>query len=193
MEFKGLYLSLSHIHLCWKNPVYNNKDYFDMKYVYPTMLMGSLQICIVLVNLCDKLVYTCNEKPVSIPELGEINQFMDSLSDDLVVLWGLYHDDTIGEQVKVAVVATGFDKEREQKKDIEDKSEAIKRLWELYYPDHNASMQESPEPQEEAVNEEDPSEEILFSEGNETNTKWKQKGQSWLNHFVDFVKSTLEE
>ena len=138
------------------------------------------------------IIYTCDEKPVSIPELGEINQFMDSLSDDLEVLWGLYHDDTIGEQVKVAVVATGFDKEREQKKDIEDKSEAIKRLWKLYYPDPNASVHEEPEPQEEP-NKEEPSVEILDSEVKDTDTNLRGKGQSWLNRFVNFVKSTLEE
>lgn len=139
------------------------------------------------------IIYTCDEKPVSIPELGEMNEFMDTLPEDLEVLWGLYHDDTIGDQVKVAVVATGFDKERELKKDMEDKSEIVKRLWNLYYPDRNASVQEEPGTQEEQGNEEVPCEEIIDMDANDTNTKWKQKGQSWLTHFVDFVKSTLEE
>ena len=132
------------------------------------------------------IIYSCNEKPVSITELGEINDFMDTLPEDLEVLWGLYPDDTIGDQVKVAVVATGFDKAREQK-ETEERSENVKKLWEMYYPDHKAHNQEETVSQEVTPNEEN-------SESVEDDASgWKHKSHSWFNSFVEFMKRSLEE
>lgn len=125
------------------------------------------------------IIYSCSEKPVSITELGEINDFMDTLPEDLEVLWGLYPDDTIGDQVKVAVVATGFDKAREQKDS--EKSENVKRLWDMYYPEPQKSIpQEEPE-EEETDQEEEPS------------VGWKVRGYSWFSSFIEFMKKSLEE
>ena len=128
------------------------------------------------------IIYSCSEKPVSITELGEINDFMDTLPEDLEVLWGLYPDDTIGDQVKVAVVATGFDKAREQK-GADDQSERLRELWEMYYPEPKPLEQEESEPQEDPLEEEE--EEPLVG--------WKERGHSWLNSFVEFMKKSLEE
>ena len=130
------------------------------------------------------IIYSCNEKPVGITELGEINEFMDTLPEDMEVLWGLYHDDTIGEQVKVAIVATGFDKVRDQKQNAEEKSETIKKLWEMYYPETKHS---------EANKEEGKYEEELVSEDTTTASDWREKGQNWFRSLWDFVKQSLEE
>ncbi|MBR4130165.1 MAG: cell division protein FtsZ [Bacteroidaceae bacterium] len=127
------------------------------------------------------IIYSCNEKPVSITELGEINDFMDTLPEDLEVLWGLYPDDTIGDQVKVAVVATGFDKARQQKDS--EKSENVKKLWDMYYPEPKPLEQEEAEPLEDSPEEEE--EEPLVG--------WKERGQSWFKSFVEFMKKSLEE
>lgn len=132
------------------------------------------------------IIYSCNEKPVSITELGEINEFMDTLPEDLEVLWGLYPDDTIGDQVKVAVVATGFDKAREQK-GSDERSENVQRLWEMYYPDRKPTDQTEPNPQEVTPEKVDVESEQDAASG------WKQKGHSWFNSFVEFVKKSLEE
>ena len=127
------------------------------------------------------IIYSCNEKPVSITELGEINEFMDTLPEDLEVLWGLYPDDTIGDQVKVAVVATGFDKARDQK-GSDERNENVQKLWEMYYPDRKEAT-----PQEDTPEEEDIEPEQDAASG------WKQKSHSWFNSFVEFVKKSLEE
>lgn len=140
------------------------------------------------------IIYTCKDKPVNTKELGEINEFMETLSDDLEVLWGLYHDDTIGDQVKVAVIATGFDKVREQKSDEEDKNENIRRLWEMYYPETNPFHSADPSQAEpETPVDEDPKELVSDSDEDDADTVWKQKGQSWFTSLVNFVKGTLEE
>lgn len=78
------------------------------------------------------IIYTCDKSPVMINELTEVNTFMDSLDEDLEVLWGLYEDNTLEDDVKVAIIATGFDKQKavvDEKKD-EDK---LNRLYETYY------------------------------------------------------------
>jgi len=139
------------------------------------------------------IIYTCKERPVSITELGEINAFMDTLPEDLEVLWGLYHDDTIGDQVKVAVVATGFDKEREQKKTAEENNEYMRKLWTMYYPEHSPFSQEETNEQEIDESAQEESAEGVSMEDNPTNSGIKPKRRSWLSCFVDFVKGTLEE
>lgn len=48
---------------------------------------------------------------------------MDDLSPDIEVLWGLYPDNTLEDDVKVAIIAMGFDDERldqTSSKDIAD-------------------------------------------------------------------------
>ena len=139
------------------------------------------------------IIYTCKEKPVSITELGEINSFMDTLPEDLEVLWGLYHDDTIGDQVKVAVVATGFDKEREHRRTVEEDNEYMKKLWAMYYPEYSPFKLEEPVTQEVEDSRPEEAEEDMASEENYDDSDVKPKHRSWFNSFVNFVKGTLEE
>ncbi len=82
------------------------------------------------------IIYSCDEKPVVISELSEVNDFMDNLSADIEVLWGLYRDNTLGDEVKVTIIATGFDGAEEQARDVpEDNREAAhyKDLMKFYY------------------------------------------------------------
>ena len=116
---------------------------------------------------------------------------MDTLSDDLEVLWGLYHDDTIGEQVKVAIVATGFDKVRSQE-DMEEKNENIMRLWKIYYPESIPQKSED-RIEEDNVRVIENVEDEPVTDVERTPANWKERGHTWLNNFVDFVKRSLEE
>ena len=140
------------------------------------------------------IIYSCKDKPVSITELSEINTFMDTLPDDLEVLWGLYHDDTIGEQVKVAVVATGFDRVREQDSNDEVRSETVQRLWEKYYPTSKSlnpddvKLPDTNIPDEEGLDGEN-----LESGVMDVTAGWRERGRSWFHSFVEFVRHTLEE
>ena len=82
------------------------------------------------------IIYSCDESQVTMTELREINGFMDDLAPNIEVLWGLYRDNTLGEDVKVTIIATDFDKEdsSEIPNPIEDKERStINRLVESYY------------------------------------------------------------
>lgn len=81
------------------------------------------------------IIYQSHANPVLITELNEVNQFMDNMASDLEVLWGLYWDDSLGEDVKVNIISTGFDKERPETEEEKSREAAdhISLLREHYY------------------------------------------------------------
>ena len=81
------------------------------------------------------VIYDSKDNPVTVSETTEINQFMDTMSDDLEVLWGQYRDDDLGNKVKVALIATGFDQPNsEPEKKDEDHERVIRAMEAFYYP-----------------------------------------------------------
>ena len=56
-------------------------------------------------------IYTNPDYPLFVDELQEIDAFMDELSPQIEVIWGVSDDDTIGEDAKIAILATGLDDE----------------------------------------------------------------------------------
>jgi cell division protein FtsZ len=82
------------------------------------------------------IIYSSKSKPVVISETAEVNDFMDELDDNLEVFWGLYEDDSLEDEVKVAIIATGFDTESvsvQARQDDEDKQRMIDMMREKYY------------------------------------------------------------
>ena len=79
------------------------------------------------------IVYSGNQNPARMDELEEISEFMENFDENLDVLWGHYPDDTLGDEIKVAVVATGFDQDDEENGTDEDhaKQDEMKRLKDL--------------------------------------------------------------
>lgn len=53
-------------------------------------------------------IYTGDEKPLLVNEMSEIDAFMESLDPNIDVIWGLSNDNTIGEDAKVTILATGL-------------------------------------------------------------------------------------
>ena len=84
------------------------------------------------------IIYTCDESQVTMSELSEINSFMDDLAPNIEVLWGLYRDNSLGEDVKVTLIATDFEKgeKTENSPQKEDKDRQLKdALYAAYYGD----------------------------------------------------------
>jgi cell division protein FtsZ len=99
------------------------------------------------------IIYTCDESQVTMSELSEINCFMDDLAPNIEVLWGLYRDNTLGEDVKVTLIATDFDKsEKSDNTQLkEDKDRQLKdALYTAYYGDR-IYRKNKPEVKEEPV------------------------------------------
>lgn len=71
-----------------------------------------------LLKDCDvfspqKILMNCyynpdSEMPLRMDEMGEIQEFMKHFDKEVDVIWGMAHDSTLKNQVKVTILATGF-------------------------------------------------------------------------------------
>ena len=86
------------------------------------------------------IIYSCDDSQVTMTELREINSFMDDLAPNIEVLWGLYRDNSLGEDVKVTLIATDFEKgdPSETNKYNEDKDRLLKDALVATYYGENA-------------------------------------------------------
>ena len=64
------------------------------------------------------IIYSGTEYPARMCELREINEFMESFDDYIQVLWGHYPDEELTDEIKVSIVATGFDQEEEEQENV---------------------------------------------------------------------------
>lgn len=54
-------------------------------------------------------IYTSEKSPLHVNEMNEIDAFMDALNPDIDVIWGVSEDNTLEDDAKVTILATGFD------------------------------------------------------------------------------------
>ena len=54
-------------------------------------------------------IYSSDDSPIMVPEMEEIDDFFDQLNPDIDVIWGISTDNTVGEDAKVTILATGMD------------------------------------------------------------------------------------
>ena len=53
-------------------------------------------------------LYCSSQKQIKLEEIKELNEFMDTVGEDVDVIWGASYDDTLGDNVKITMVVTGF-------------------------------------------------------------------------------------
>lgn len=54
-------------------------------------------------------IYTSDDKPLFVSEMREVDAFMYGLNPNIDVIWGTSDDNTLGEDAKVIILATGID------------------------------------------------------------------------------------
>ncbi len=75
-------------------------------------------------------IYASDEHPIFVRELQEIDDFFDQLDPNIDVIWGTATDDSLGEDAKVTILATGLED------DLQGKSQAdIQPHDDSYYED----------------------------------------------------------
>lgn len=154
------------------------------------------------------IIYGGKEKPVIVSETTEINTFMDGLSENMEVWWGLYSDETLGDEVKVAIIATGFDKENPEEESVEENRQvAIDQLKQFYYPKKVKKPQqaqaEDPKPEQtEDVTEENSESIIIASDPVDAEDapstemsaeETKAKAASWFEWLKGKISELLED
>lgn len=101
------------------------------------------------------VIYSSDEHQVTISELSDINLFMEDMAIDVEVLWGLYRDNSLGEEVKVVLVATDFvsDENNRVKSEYTNYDEKQRRdlLIQAYYGDLNKKTQKKDTEQTEVT------------------------------------------
>ena len=69
-------------------------------------------------------IYTSSKHPIFVREMREIDAFFDELNPDIKVIWGLSDDDSLDEDAKVTILATGLNNELAE--DIPESSSVLK-------------------------------------------------------------------
>lgn len=79
-------------------------------------------------------IYSSEETPIMVPEMQEIDDFFDLLDPNIEVIWGISTDNSLGEDAKVTILATGMEddsspKDEEVVKDDAYYEDAIAKLY----------------------------------------------------------------
>lgn len=76
-------------------------------------------------------IYTSPKHELYVDELNAMNAFMDELDTDIDVIWGLGTDNSLDEDAKVTIIATGFDNSLPVKveEDNQNLDEIIDKLY----------------------------------------------------------------
>jgi cell division protein FtsZ len=147
-------------------------------------------------------IYASDEYPIFVRELQEIDDFFDELDPNIDVIWGTATDDTLGEDAKVTILATGLedDLSNEVKKEVHhDENDYYEDLIpKLYKPKKPTTMGEriiqteikfdvepAPEPEPPVVVEPEPPEVEDEPVPEEPTTVTKLKG--WLEKVMKSV------
>ena len=145
-------------------------------------------------------IYASEAHPIFVRELQEIDDFFDQLDPNIDVIWGTATDDTLGEDAKVTILATGMEDhiEAEVKTDVHSSEEDYYEdvIQKLYKPAKKTTVAEvitqelpfevepakEPEPAVVPEPEPEPEPEEVTNEPTMVN-KWR----SWLNTIVKDV------
>ena len=141
------------------------------------------------------VIYSSDEHQVTISELSDINLFMEDLATDIEVLWGLYRDNTLGEDVKVILIATDFENNENKTSSIDElnNDDRHKRdmLIQAYYGD--LRKQTPPKKEEVAVIQEEVIETPNSdSEPLEFEEKKVSSKTTFLNRFMKKLETLVE-
>ena len=142
-------------------------------------------------------IYASDEHPIFVRELQEIDDFFDELDPNIDVIWGTATDDTLGEDAKVTILATGMEDrvEEEVKEDVhrnEDDyyEDVIKKLYKpakkptlgtvITQTVIDFNVEPAPEPEPAVVTPPEPEPE----EDKDTEPTIIKKWRNWINNFM---------
>lgn len=136
------------------------------------------------------VLYTGERHPLLINEIKQMNEFIASLNNQNInLIWGMYEDNSLDEEAKITIIATGFDRAVAEMSDLsssqEEEDRKIDELIRQYYAvpqkgkeaaaEVKASEREEPDAGEEQVVETPPVAE---------KKSIVQSIKDWINQFV---------
>ena len=147
-------------------------------------------------------IYASDEHPIFVRELQEIDDFFDELDPNIDVIWGTATDDSLGEDAKVTILATGMEDrvEAEVKEDVhrnEDDyyEDVIKKLYKpakkptmstvITQTEIDFNVEKAPEPEPAVVTPPEPEE----NEGKDKDSEPSilKKWRKWIDSFMNDI------
>ena len=93
-------------------------------------------------------IYASTEHQIYVNEMQEIDEFFDQLDPDIEVIWGTSTDDSLGEDAKVTILATGIDNEFTEPKE-EKRNEGEEHFEQLIKDLYKPAKKPKPEVKKE--------------------------------------------
>ena len=78
--------------------------------------------------------YCSTEHAIVMEEIDQINDFVQEVGDDIEVQWGASIDETLGEEVRVTVIATGYKVDGLPSEEEEEGKKTIAEAIDANYP-----------------------------------------------------------
>ena len=110
--------------------------------------------------------YCSKDNAIRMQELDQINQFIEEVGDEVEVKWGASYDDTLGDEVRVTVIATGYKvtdipgiencEEKPKEEVIPVEKPTIEDAIKKFYDDKEETAEEAPTAQETQETNEQP-------------------------------------
>ena len=91
-------------------------------------------------------IYSSEEAPIMVPEMQEIDDFFDKLDPKIEVIWGISTDNSIGEDAKVTILATGMEEVGSNEDEVKDDAYYESLIPLLYRPITKPVPEPAPEP-----------------------------------------------
>lgn len=139
------------------------------------------------------VVYSGKKSPAKMAELRDINEFMEGLDDNIEVLWGHYPDETLDDEIKVAVIATGFDVDEVEEDLPVHENGQYRELFKKYYHSENHTEVRSSSEEVEEIAPAVVSEECPAVEDSATDEELEDKKPSLFQIFLEKLKNFAEE
>lgn len=78
------------------------------------------------------IIYSSKDNPILIDELSELDAFMEELATDIEVIWGLYEDESLGEEAKITIIGTGLGNKKEEKINANEETDIKNKIAQFY-------------------------------------------------------------
>ena len=128
-------------------------------------------------------IYSSEEHPIMVPEVQEIDDFFDGLNPYIEVIWGISTDNSIGEDAKVTILATGMEEEYNMDEELKDDAYYESLIPQLYLPIKGEVEAPIPEPTFVIETTPEPEPPVVKEEEIVSNT-FLDKVKRWLENII---------
>ena len=130
-------------------------------------------------------IYSSEEAPIMVPEMQEIDEFFDKLDPKIEVIWGISTDNSIGEDAKVTILATGMEEVGSNEDEVKDDAYYESLIPLLYRPITKPVPEPAPEPEFVVEPANDPEPSVIVEEPKRRPTTFER--------FTQWMKSIVQE